>query len=128
MTRKRIIAAVVEPAAEGRATHLPAKLARDIALPVVIPDSLGMLKDLKVIMQGDIDVMLNKQKGGGEADATGQKIRNLVASIGGIVAAEKAAVDDTALAKLTKRELAAKLREEATKLDDDSDDGDLSDD
>lgn len=115
MTRKKIIPAAVEP------SHLPAKLARDTALPVVIPDTLGMLKDLKVIVQGDIDVMRTKQKGGGEADATGQKIRNLVASIAGMMSAEKAAIDDAEMAKLTKRELAAKLREEAAKLDAESD-------
>ena len=116
MPRKRSpktlpVGAVPEP------TQLAPRVARDLAIPVVVPDVIGMLQTAKVILGEELRFMREDQAGGKAADATGQKIRNLVASIGSMLTTEKAATDEAEMSKLTKAELAAKLREEAARLE-----------
>ncbi len=86
---------------------------RDSPLAFVIPDIVTMLQQVKAIVGSELTIMQTE----GRTDSSGQKIRNLAATLASVQSSEKDAVKDEELAGLTSQQLARKLRKEADLLE-----------
>lgn len=93
---------------------LPATV-RDQSLPTVVPAVKAMLEDAKVIIATELRTL---RINGGLGDSTGQRIRNMVASIASLMESEKKASEGLhGLEGATPAELAAALRAEADRIE-----------
>lgn len=115
MPKKRKPAELVKRAGElsevkPAAPIIPARVA------FVEPEVVGMLRDIKSIVAVELAFMRQQQGTGMPVDSSGQKVRNLAATIETLVKTEKAALDEEDLSKLTDLQMAEKFEAEARRL------------
>ncbi len=90
---------------------LPAR--SEEAIPFVIPSVAAMLQDIRIIVGTELSTMKEAKTMVG--DATGQKIRNLAATIASVLESEKK-LDDNDMSDMTPEQLAAAHEEAARRL------------
>ena len=119
--KKRKPAALVRRADELLAPTIPAPVTGAV-VAFQVPEVLSMLKDLKVVAAADLALMRKLAETGSVADPTGQKLRNLAATIATIQDTEREDTEDDELANLTPAQLKKRLLAEAAAIDGDEDD------